>query len=83
MIQESKTVSRSLLWPKTWGPVLRLCPPRPDMLQDLRRLELASAGSSLFEYNRLHDFHNIVQWLKVTVQSLCVVIYIFIHITIP
>ncbi|KAJ7085034.1 hypothetical protein C8R44DRAFT_721720 [Mycena epipterygia] len=47
-----------------WGSVLRSCPPCDDMLRDLRELEFASAGTSLFENTYLDDFHNILQWLK-------------------
>ncbi|KAJ7085043.1 hypothetical protein C8R44DRAFT_821646, partial [Mycena epipterygia] len=47
-----------------WGGVLRSCPPCDDMLRDLRELEFASTGTSLFDYTGSDNFHNILQWLK-------------------
>ncbi|KAJ7118202.1 hypothetical protein C8R44DRAFT_790385, partial [Mycena epipterygia] len=48
----------------TWGRVLRSCPPCDDILRDLREIEFASAGASLYDCTGSDDLHNILQWLK-------------------
>ncbi|KAJ7489213.1 hypothetical protein FB451DRAFT_1224054 [Mycena latifolia] len=49
---------------QAWVRQVRLCPPCPDLLWDLRDLDLALTENGNIGYWRAEDFHHIVQWLK-------------------